>query len=191
MKTPTKRKTALFLAAALNVSYAEERCFPPIKDIPTLPEVLECFQRGHDAQLRRIEKLAAENKKQQRQIAELKQENQRLKSSHLQFLDCGGTYTCTPRMCLEKCISLGLRMATYDEVYAWASAGKSYCAYMWMLNSQFPDKAYRGYPMYVQNPNGGCGRTNLKNIPRIEISGKNDFDWDSSVKADCACAKVN
>jgi len=59
-----------------------------------------------------------------------------------------------------------------------------------MLNSKFPDKVYQGYPMYVHNPAGGCGRTNLKNIPRIE-TGDKGYNWDSTEKANCACAKVN
>jgi len=69
MKPQTKLKTALFLAAALNVSYASETCFPPKNDIPTLPEVLECFQSVQDAQRRKIEELVTITEKQQATIS--------------------------------------------------------------------------------------------------------------------------
>jgi len=87
MKNRSKLKTALLLAMAVNSSYAEERCFPPVGEIPTLPEVLECFQKGLDT-------VTAENQKQQttintqqglidaqqQQISELEAENQALKT---------------------------------------------------------------------------------------------------------------
>jgi len=71
MKKRTKLKTALFLlAAATNMTYASESCFPPKKGQTPL-DVLECLQKGLDT-------LAASNKKQQAiintqqgQIAEL------------------------------------------------------------------------------------------------------------------------
>jgi len=71
MKTRSKLKTTLFLAAALNVSYASEKCFPPTNYIPTLPEVLECFQKGYDAQQLKIGELATKTEKQQEQISKL------------------------------------------------------------------------------------------------------------------------
>jgi len=72
MKKPTKLTTALLLAMAVNSSYASERCFPPVGEIPTLPEVLECFQNTVDKQQQLIEKLTAENKTQQDEIQALK-----------------------------------------------------------------------------------------------------------------------
>jgi hypothetical protein len=72
MKKRTKLKTALLLAMAVNSSYAEKKCFPPIKDIPTLPEVLECFQNVLDKQRQQISELKAENQAQQDEIQALK-----------------------------------------------------------------------------------------------------------------------
>ncbi len=193
-------KTALLLAVAINSASAEEKCFPN----PSLVEVLKCFQgeigelvAENNKQQGQISKLIAKTEKQQttintqqQQLAALKKENKSLKSPQLQFFDCGGTYTCTPRMCLDKCISLGLRMATYDEVHAWASAGKDYCGHIWKLDSQHPDRVSFSFPMYSNLPKlGGCGRSNTGNIPRLE--GEKLYDWDSTKKANCACAKVN
>jgi len=61
MKKPTKLTTALLLAMAVNSSYASERCFPPVGEIPTLPEVLECFQSVQDTQRQQLSELKAEN----------------------------------------------------------------------------------------------------------------------------------
>jgi hypothetical protein len=114
--------------------------------------------------------------------------NGSIRGNNLHFLRCGGRYKCTPRMCLDLCIKKGLRMATYDEVYAWASTGKNHCKYMWMLHSQHPNKVFSAYPMYNNRTSGGCGRPNTGNIPRME--GINVFDWNSSQKSDCACAGI-
>jgi len=131
----------------------------------------------------------------QRQITELQtalsslqQKMNAMAFPPLHFMKCGKTYTCTPKMCLEKCISLGLRMATYDEVYAWASQGKDHCARMWMLHSQHPGKVYGSFPMYHDYPRGGCGGTNTGNIPRME--GSDVVDWNSEEKLNCACAGI-
>jgi len=78
MKTRTKLATAILLAVAANTTYAEDKCFPPAENRQTIVDVLGCFQSVQDAQRRKIGELTAENKKQQGQIAELKQENQRL-----------------------------------------------------------------------------------------------------------------
>lgn len=115
--------------------------------------------------------------------------NGSIRGNNLHFLRCRGVrYNCTPRMCLDLCIKKGLRMATYDEVYAWASTGKNHCKYMWMLHSQHPNKVFGAFPMYKNRTSGGCGRTNTGNIPRME--GINVFDWNSSQKYDCACAGI-
>jgi len=60
MKPHSKLKTALFLAAAANMTYASESCFPP-KSGQTPLEVLECFQNVQDAQQKRITELEKEN----------------------------------------------------------------------------------------------------------------------------------
>jgi len=57
MKKRTKLTTALLLAVAVNSSYATERCFPPVGEIPTLPEVLECFQNVVDTLQKRVAEL--------------------------------------------------------------------------------------------------------------------------------------
>jgi len=41
MQKRTKLKTALLLAVAANVSYADEKCFPPIESRSTLPTVFD------------------------------------------------------------------------------------------------------------------------------------------------------
>jgi hypothetical protein len=64
-----KLKTALLLAAATNMTYASESCFPP-KSGQTPLEVLECFQSVQDAQQKRISKLEKDNQAQQRIIEE-------------------------------------------------------------------------------------------------------------------------
>jgi cell shape-determining protein MreC len=71
MKTCTKLKTALFLAAAANMTYASESCVPPKKGQTPL-DVLECLQKGLDT-------LTAKTEKQQKRIAELEKENQALR----------------------------------------------------------------------------------------------------------------
>ena len=111
-----------------------------------------------------------------------------IRGNNLFFTDCGGRYLCTPMMCLEKCIGLGLRMATVDEVYAWASQGKNHCKYMWMLNSATMGKVYRGYPMYTNRTKSGCGTLNTGDIPRIEGGGV--FNWNEDKTYNCACAGI-
>ncbi len=109
--------------------------------------------------------------------------------SYLTFTNCGEQYSCTPQACLARCIELGLGMATYDEVYSWASSGKDHCAYMWMLDSKQSDTSVFGYPMYHnQTTEKTCGRTNTGDIPRIEglISSET---WESQKKFDCACVR--
>jgi len=71
MKTPTKLKTALFLAAALNVSYAEEKCFPPSENRETIVEVLTCFQSEIGKLTTKTEKQQATINTQQKRITEL------------------------------------------------------------------------------------------------------------------------
>jgi hypothetical protein len=106
--------------------------------------------------------------------------------NHLRFLECGGRYRCTPRDCLNKCIELGMRMATYSEVYAWAVGGKDHCAYMWMLH---PEKKFvRAYPMYSNRTAPGCGDLNTGNIPRM--LGNETHGWNSKAKANCACSSL-
>jgi len=105
---------------------------------------------------------------------------------HLKFVQCGGRYLCTPLACLKKCQELGMRMATYSEVYAWASGGKNRCNYMWMLH---PEKGlYKAYPMYSNQTKPNCGSLNTGNIPRME--GNEKHGWKSNAKADCACSSL-
>lgn len=91
MKKGTKLKTALFLlAAATNMTYASESCVPPKKGKTPL-DVLECLQKGLDT-------LAAETEKQQEQIAELKQENQRLKQRNSIVIKNAASHSDRPYM---------------------------------------------------------------------------------------------
>jgi hypothetical protein len=169
-------QSAMLLAATVNLSEVAASCFPPAKGQRPL-DVLKCLQSELDSQ--------------QKRIAELEKEIQHLRHNNfpqLHFLNCGKTYTCTPKMCLDKCISLGLRMATFDEVYAWASQRKQRCVWMWMLHSQEPGKVYRSFPMYYNQTTGGCGATNTGNIPRMVEPIV--VDWHSDDKYDCACAGI-
>jgi len=111
-----------------------------------------------------------------------------ISGTNLLFTDCNGRYQCTPKMCLELCIANGMRMATANEVYAWASQGKDHCEYMWMLNSAYIGKAYLAYPMYSNRTAPGCGTLNTGNIPRLEGSGV--YNWDSGDRYNCACAGI-
>jgi hypothetical protein len=91
MKKRTQLKTALLLAALVNVSYAAKVCFPPAERTP-FSDVLQCMQDELDAQQQRIATLEKENQRltrlvhssqrqidtQQQQIAALETENQRL-----------------------------------------------------------------------------------------------------------------
>jgi TolA-binding protein len=93
MKKRTQLKTALLLAATVNVSYAAEVCFPPAEGTPFY-DVLQCFQNGLDAQQKRVAALETENQRlrtlvsssktqidsQQKRIAALEKENQRLRT---------------------------------------------------------------------------------------------------------------
>jgi hypothetical protein len=182
LKIPITKTAPLFLVAVLmpSASIAIEDCGT---------SVTECRMK------QQIEDLQRQNKTQQGQITELqtalsslRQKMNAMAFPPLHFLNCGGHYQCTPKMCLEKCISLGLRMATYDEVYAWASQGNDHCVRMWMLDSQHLGQVYASYPMYKNNTNPGCGTTNTGNIPRMEWIGVTD--WNSEDKWDCACAGI-
>lgn len=113
-----------------------------------------------------------------------------IRGENIVFIGCAGDemYNCTPKDCLKKCIDLGLRMAIYGEVYAWASAGQDHCSSVWMLHAQHPDKPYKGYPMYHNvTEENSCGRVNTGDVPRIEGGTLADA-WNSTEKADCACA---
>ena len=80
------------------------------------------------------------------------------------FMRCNNiTYNCTPRQCLDLCQANGMRMATYNELYAWASGGNNHCARVWMLHDAYPDNPCHGYPMYTNWPSGTCGRTGTGN----------------------------
>jgi hypothetical protein len=108
---------------------------------------------------------------------------------HLKFLECGGRYRCTPKDCLAKCIGLGMRMATYTEVYAWASGGNDHCAWMWMLHSV--QGLVRAFPMYHNyTVPGQCGRVGTGDIPRMEGFAKAKGSWNSNEKYNCACSSL-
>jgi hypothetical protein len=110
--------------------------------------------------------------------------------NHLKFEQCGGRYACTPRACLARCIELKMRMATYSEVYAWASGGRDHCAYMWMLHPPTKHGLVRTYPMYSNTTKSGCGPINTGILPRM-VSPENSYSWnESKVKADCACSSL-
>ena len=107
--------------------------------------------------------------------------------NHLRFLKCREkTYACTPLDCLAKCLELKMRMATYSEVYAWASGGRNHCAFMWMLH---PIKILvKAYPMYSNRTASGCGPRDTGNIPRMV--GTTAHKWKDEDKADCACSSL-
>ena len=65
MRKRAKLTTAIFLAASVNVSYGGENCLPPDAGMNDPMKIFECFQGMLDTQ--------------QQQIAELKEENQRLR----------------------------------------------------------------------------------------------------------------
>ena len=111
-----------------------------------------------------------------------------IRGMNLLFTNCSGRYQCTPKMCLELCIANGMRMATSDEVYAWASQGKDHCEYMWMLNSAYMGKVYHAFPMYTNRTTPDCGTLNTGNIPRLEGTGVDG--WDSTARYNCACAGI-
>lgn len=120
------------------------------------------------------------------QIQQYIKKGDEIVGNHLRFLECGGRYLCSPRDCLAKCIALKMRMATYSEVYAWASGGKDHCAYMWMLHPE--KKLVRAYPMYSNRTATGCGELNTGNIPRM--LGNETHNWNSATKANCACSSL-
>jgi hypothetical protein len=110
MKKRPQLKTALLLAATVNVSYAAEVCFPPADGTPFY-DVLQCLQDGHDAQQKRIAALEKENQRLanlveaqrqekaqlQKKVAELDKELTKFKKHHtLRYIDNGdGTVTDT------------------------------------------------------------------------------------------------
>ena len=59
--------------------------------------------------------------------------------STVRFRNCGSTYTCTPKQCLALCQANGERMATANEVLAYASSGNQACAHMWMVDDENPN----------------------------------------------------
>ncbi len=113
-------------------------------------------------------------------------------SELLSFIICDGkSYNCTPQVCLDECNKLGMQMATYNEVYAWAFMGKDNCAYMWMLDSRETGNPIIGFPMYSnQTNNNACGKTNTGDIPRMEGVTR-DYSWDSEIERNCACSDSN
>jgi hypothetical protein len=67
MQKRTKLKTALLLVAAVNMTYAEESCFPP-KPGETPLDVLECISSVQAVQQQQISELTAKTEKQQATI---------------------------------------------------------------------------------------------------------------------------
>ena len=114
---------------------------------------------------------------------------QKFYGNNLTFRNCGDTYSCTPRECLDLCADHGERMAFVDEVYAFASEKRHRCAHMWMLDRNNLDQPVSGYPMYANRTTSGCGRRNTGDIPRIEALSVDN--WDSTREFDCACATIN
>lgn len=118
--------------------------------------------------------------------SDLRAEGRRFGES-LNFLECGGvTYNCTPLMCKDLCRSRGERMATADEVLAWAAVGRNSCRWMWMLDAANPTQVRRAYPMYFNSTSGGCGTTGTGDVPRL--SGGDYLSWGTTTRYDCACA---
>lgn len=101
----------------------------------------------------------------------------------------GGTYKAKPLDCVAVCADQGGRMATLDEMYAYASSGHGICAKMWVLDE--PNTVAAGYPMYENiNDAGECGTTGTGNVPRIESLNRNQ-DWcNTDQKWDCGCSSI-
>jgi len=102
MKKRTQLKTALLLAATINISYAAEVCFPPAKGTD-FSDVLQCIQDGHDAQQQQIEALKKENQRLantveaqrqekaqlQQKVAQMNSEIAKLKRHTIRYIDPG------------------------------------------------------------------------------------------------------
>ena len=97
----------------------------------------------------------------------------------------GGLHSCTPRACLLLYQTNSERMAAYDELFAWANGGSSYCNIMWMLHTGMKGPC-AGFPMYGNKTNTNCGPANTGDIPRM-IGCESASTWDATTKADCAC----
>jgi hypothetical protein len=102
MKKRTQLKTALLLAATVNISYAADVCFPPADGTPFY-DVLQCLQDGHDAQQQRIAALEKENQRLtnlveaqrqekaqlQKKVAEMDNQITKLKRYAIRYIDNG------------------------------------------------------------------------------------------------------
>lgn len=115
----------------------------------------------------------------------------RVLSDNLSFRRCGGYYQCTPLLCLAECQANGERMATTDEVLAWASRGQDRCEYLWMLDRNNPLVPVRSFPMYTNQVNQGCGALNTGNEPRLAVGPILATGWDDPTSnSNCACAAL-
>lgn len=103
------------------------------------------------------------------------------------FRNCGGSYTCTPRQCAALCQANNERMATVDEMLAYAASGRDYCGYVWMLDAAAPTEVRSGYPMWGLG-SGGCGGTVAFAHPRIVALSSEP--WSSTGLRDCACSTL-
>ncbi|MBF0313248.1 MAG: hypothetical protein HQK50_05640 [Oligoflexia bacterium] len=105
-------------------------------------------------------------------------------------------YNCTPKECLQHCLSQHKRMVTIDDLLKWAAKGQDYCNGMWALTGL--NDLISGFPMFRNRTTSGCGEINTGDVPRIIGIGVN-FDWEGRQKlsngdvtttrnkSDCAC----
>lgn len=107
----------------------------------------------------------------------------------LNWRNCDGeTYDCTPIECLEECVEHGERMATKENIYAWALKGDDFCEWVWYVDVDDEDYVYRGYPMYTNQTTPGCGTIGTGDMPRIEGGYPNA--WDTDTEQSCACVST-
>jgi hypothetical protein len=86
-------------------------------------------------------------------------------------------------------------MATRSDLWAIASGEINNCSLRW-FSDPAKSTACRGYPMYTNQDNAGCGRQNTGDRPRLEDGGclgENDkWNQDTIGLANCVCAaKIN
>lgn len=108
-------------------------------------------------------------------------------SDDLTLRRCDDTlYACTPMECLDACAANGERIATTDEVLAWAAKGNQACQWAWMIDRNNPSVPVYSYPMFNNRVNPGCGPLNTGNVPRF---GEGPFTstWGTAQQFNCAC----
>ncbi|MBF0364127.1 MAG: hypothetical protein HQK50_01065 [Oligoflexia bacterium] len=116
---------------------------------------------------------------------------------NFELFRCGNLlYNCTPKECLQHCLSQKQRMVTVDDLLKWAAKGKNYCNAMWAISGS--QELINGYPMFINRTTSGCGEINTGDVPRIVRLGVS-YNWEGNEKlangtfattigkSDCAC----